>query len=148
MKRNKGFTLMELMVVIAIIVILAGFLTPALNRARRQAKKVECMNNLKQVSIALHAYALDNNEYFPAGEDTAGLAVLVTQGYITISQVCQCTEAAVPATYVYDGGLRESTASATKSIAWCPSAAHSSPTAYNILYGDGHVSSSTAAGSK
>jgi prepilin-type processing-associated H-X9-DG protein len=64
---GRNFTIIELIIIIAIIAILAGMLLPALNKARDKANTINCVNNLKQNIFSVIAYVEDNNEWACCG---------------------------------------------------------------------------------
>jgi prepilin-type N-terminal cleavage/methylation domain-containing protein/prepilin-type processing-associated H-X9-DG protein len=66
MTRRRGFSLIELLVVITIIVVLAGLLIVSIRQVLTAARRVTCASNLRQIGVALLAYSEDNNGFFPS----------------------------------------------------------------------------------
>ncbi len=83
-RRSGGFTLIELLVVLFIILILISLLLPAVQNARRAARRTQCLNNLKQIVLALHEYH-DAFMVFPPGQISAALPVQVVVGGFTVN---------------------------------------------------------------
>ena len=67
---RRGFTLIELLVVIAIIAVLIALLLPAVQAAREAARRAQCVNNLKQIGLALHNYHTVHDCFPPGGLNT------------------------------------------------------------------------------
>jgi len=68
-ERIRAFTLIELLIVIAIIAILAAMLLPVLTRARETGKRIACLDNLKQLELAAQVYVDENQGYYPPRSD-------------------------------------------------------------------------------
>lgn len=71
MKMKYSFTLIELLVVISIISILCGFLLPSLQSARQKAKRLQCLNNLRQIGLGIEYYKEDNGQFYPFQSPTS-----------------------------------------------------------------------------
>ena len=80
-KLRTGFTLIELLVVIAIIAILIALLLPAIQQAREVARRTQCKNNLSQLSLALHNYAMAHQVLPPGSVNPTGPIRTEEKGY-------------------------------------------------------------------
>jgi prepilin-type processing-associated H-X9-DG protein len=89
--RAPAFTLIELLVVIAIMMILAALLLPALAGAKSRAWSIACLNNVKQLEVCWHLYALDHNDIVPPNN-----SIYVVTGGPAVSAATWCSN------YVYD----------------------------------------------
>lgn len=93
--RRSAYTLIELLIVIAIIAVLAAILFPVFARARENARRASCQSNLKQISLGALQYIQDYDERFPLGLTTRGLGNYSTsfdllQPYLKSSQLGIC----------------------------------------------------------
>jgi prepilin-type N-terminal cleavage/methylation domain-containing protein/prepilin-type processing-associated H-X9-DG protein len=121
----RGFTLIELLVVIAIIAILAALLLPALAKAKEKAKAIKCVNNLRQMGIALIIYA-DENKFYPAGIDNDPGAGSLNNAWIW-PPLLRSTMGRSPSTDVFR------CPSAPDTAQWVPNFGSGNPATYGYL---------------
>ena len=104
--KGSGFTVIELAVVIAIFLVMIISLTPFVRMARERANAIKCADNLRKISLALHLYAADHNDSFPAK-----LAELYPN-YVDDEKTFDCPATKAPDSpaetdYAYTAGLTE-----------------------------------------
>jgi prepilin-type N-terminal cleavage/methylation domain-containing protein len=78
---DKGFTLVELLVVISIIAMLLALLMPSLSKARKKTGQIICLTQLKQIGLAMTVYANDNRDLFPGPSVLGGSCYRAAPGY-------------------------------------------------------------------
>lgn len=134
MQRQRGFTLLEMMVVVAIIAILAGILIPNFTRARAQAQTAACIGNMKTIATALELYYTDKQIYPAATRANIDSTFTTTTMSGYLSQV-PLDPAAGPAAYYM---LTTVAASGNAGVAgytiWCPGS-HDPSTLQNLAPG-------------
>ena len=82
---SKGVTIIELGVVIVLIGLITVLLSPFIKIIRSKVYEIHCVNNLRKISLAIHEYALENDERLPSD-----LSLIYTQGYIDDESIFDC----------------------------------------------------------
>jgi len=129
MRKTHGFTMVEVIIVVAIIAILASIIMPKMTGSRQKATLEACKANLKHIAVAINLYMNDNAGRVPANSTIDASNILVTQNYLKSAPSCpgrgsgSCYEigGTYPGTYI---------CCKNTSNAWHPSLSTSRPLLY------------------
>jgi prepilin-type N-terminal cleavage/methylation domain-containing protein/prepilin-type processing-associated H-X9-DG protein len=156
--RSRGFTLVEMLIVITLIVLLAGMLVPVLSKAREKARRVNCAGNMKCKGLALLMYSGDNGGFLPVltARGTNHFEPLNIQDVSDDGKSYACPSASQSLTmarnsnYRYRGsGYKDDDEFATSiTIAYDRSGNHPDNQWMNALFLDGHAEGAKPDGNK
>lgn len=88
--RTRAFTLIEMLVVIAVVSLLAAMILPVIHRAKSRTHRIKCLNNLRQLSIAAISYADDNERRFPPRRDYSKNWIVTLRPYYHSREILHC----------------------------------------------------------
>ncbi len=114
-RRMRGFTLIELLVVVAIVGLLISLLLPSLQRARRSARNVQCMSNMRQIIAGVLGYQFDNRDAMPMTMETVSAGMPVTVSWWAIENYQKAVE---PYLQMDRGGVERDGRSRGKGNVW------------------------------
>jgi len=107
-RNDKAFTLVEMLVVVVVMVVLAGFLLPALAKARAKAHRISCISNLKQMGLAFRIFATDHGDRFPMQVWTNAAELTASEAFPLRYFVGMSNELSVPYVLVCPSDTRRS----------------------------------------
>jgi prepilin-type N-terminal cleavage/methylation domain-containing protein len=129
LRRGRAFTLIELLIVIAIIALLAALLLPALNSARGTARQSVCLSNQRQISLGMLSFASDNRDLLPGTNGQPGGPV--THYGLGLGQVFPTGN--MPAWYSSESWLVRNKLVPTRAVFQCPELAGNTARFANLL---------------